>query len=99
MGVTQCILSLLLQVLNSQSNIQADLDALEAAQEACVAAARDYAKQQQPLNSNSNSRLQPAASGMLGLRHQLDKAYLAACKANEWREMTEVSFFFLLHPC
>lgn len=91
------------QVLNSQANIQSDLDALEAAQEACVAAARDCAKQQQPSahHTSSSSRPQQAGAagaaartasgpGMLALRHQLDKAYLAACKANEWREMTEV---------
>jgi type II secretory pathway pseudopilin PulG len=89
------LLLLLLQVLNSQSNIQGDLDALEAAQEACLAAARGYAKQQQQQQLN-NSRPQPSAAaatvgaGMEVLRHQLDKAYLAACKANEWREMTEV---------
>lgn len=82
-------------MLNSHSNIQADLDALEAAQEACVAAARECAKQQ-PLSNNSRSNRPPtpaaaaAAPGMAQLRHQLDKAFLAACKANEWREMTEV---------
>jgi hypothetical protein len=80
----------LVQVVNSQSNIEADLNALEAAQEACVAAARECAKQQ-PLNNSSNTKAAAAAvPGMVQLRHQLDKAYLAACKANEWREMTEV---------
>lgn len=90
------LLLLLLQVLNSQANIQSDLDALEAAQEACLAAARDYAKQQQqqsPMTSSSRAQPAAAAAGAAvtdSLRHQLDKAYLAACKANEWREMTEV---------
>jgi hypothetical protein len=83
-------------VLDSHSSIQADLDALEAAQEACAAAARECAKQQ-PVhnNSSSSSSSRPQAPEMVQLRHQLDKAYLAACKANEWREMTEVCFGWL----
>lgn len=84
------------QVLNSQSNIETDLDALEAAQEACVAAARECAKQQ-PLSNSSNAKAAAAAvPGMAQLRHQLDKAFLAACRANEWREMTEVSLLALM---
>jgi hypothetical protein len=80
------------QVLASQPNIQADLDALEAAQEACVAAARVCAKQQPSNGSSSSSSTSAAAAapGMVQLRHQLDKAFLAACKASEWREMTAV---------
>jgi hypothetical protein len=72
-------------------HIEADIAALSAAQAACLAAARPFAKNG-ATSSNSVSAAAAAAgdSKYAGLRHELDRAYLAACKVTESREMIQV---------
>ncbi|KAF6261978.1 hypothetical protein COO60DRAFT_702091 [Scenedesmus sp. NREL 46B-D3] len=82
-----------MQVLTSARRIEADIAALSAAQAACLAAARPFAKN--GANGSSSSGFAGAAAGggdakYAGLRHELDRAYLAACKVTEWREMIQV---------
>jgi hypothetical protein len=71
-------------------HIEADIAALSAAQAACLAAARPFAKNGATSSSNSVSTAAAGDSKYAGLRHELDRAYLAACKVTEWREMIQV---------
>lgn len=66
--------------------MEADIAALSAAQAAALAAARPYVK-----DNGSSSSKQEADPKFTTLRHELDKAYLVACKVTEWREMIQVS--------
>jgi hypothetical protein len=93
-----------LQVLSSMRHIEADIAALSAAQAACLAAARPFAKNGATSSSSSSSNSVSAAaaagdSKYAGLRHELDRAYLAACKVTEWREMIQVRWLQFVHAC
>jgi hypothetical protein len=83
------------QVLSSKRHVEADIAALSAAQAACLAAARPFARNGANSSSTSSSLGPAAAAGdgkYAALRHELDRAFLAACKVTEWREMIQVRF-------
>jgi hypothetical protein len=82
---------MLLQVLDARQQVERDIQALAASQAAVLAAARPFVNTTNTPSSSSTSSTKAASPQLKVLSHEVDKAYLVACKCTEWREMIEAS--------